>query len=198
MERVHKEVYEPAGKWHYGDQPVRPAGIQVIKGEIWPSWYSSKTSGSSEETLQFNKFNKKLAASCTNPDYIESVKVTKTTDPVTKKDSWDVPAGYDKDTSDDCSYVAPTVSTSRAGSSISVTVTGSNIIGGTYTLSTGKGNSISGTISSTSFTPNYTIKGDEGTITISVKDKMYGTGASDTITIPAPVQPPSSDESSEP
>ena len=193
MERVHHEVYGPDGRWNTASQPARPAGIQVIKGEIWPSWYNSKTSGTTEETLQFNKFNHKLAAACTNANYIESVTVTKSIDPVTKQESWDVPAGYDRENPDDCSYVAPHVSASRSGSSISVTVSGSAIIGGKYTVTTAKGASVSGTINSVNFTPNYTIKGDEGTITITVTDKLYGT--SDSTQINIPIQPSDSSAS---
>lgn len=182
MRRVHPEVYQAEGKWNPGDQPVRPAGIQVIKGEIWPSWYNSKTSGISEETLQFNKYNGLLASSCTNPDYIVSVTVTKTTDPITKKDSYDVPAGYNREISDDCSYVAPSVSVARSGTSLSVTVSGSQIKGGSYTITTGDGKSTSGTISSTNFNPSYTITGKEGTITVTVTDKI-GTQASSQLKI---------------
>ena len=201
MERVHKEVLEPAGKWHYGDQPVRPAGIQVIKGEIWPSWYNSKTSGVTEETMNFNKFNKKLAASCTNPDYIVAIAVKKITDPVTKQDSYEIEGGYNKDAQDDCSYTAPTVSASRSGSNkINVTVAGSNIIGGAYTVSDSKGTVVNDTINSTNFTPNYTIPlGDteQLNITITVSDNKggYGSSASTQITVPAQKKPSSDSDS---
>ena len=70
MERVHKEVYEPDGRWHPGDQPAKPAGIQTLtvngKTDIWPSWYNStKNSGISKEKLIFNRSNHLLAYSCT-------------------------------------------------------------------------------------------------------------------------------------
>ena len=185
MERVHKEVYEPDGKWSYGSEPERPAGIQVIKGEIWPSWYNSKTSGVTEETMKFNKFNGKLAAACTNPDYIVEVTVKKITDPVTKQDSYDIEGDYDKDTSDDCSYVAPNVSAqySTATKTLTISVSGSEMVNkGTYTLTPSKGSSMSGAVKGATFP--VTLKGDEGTITITVKD-TWGSTATTTVTIPA-------------
>ena len=193
MGTVHPEVYEPAGKWSSGDQPSQPSGIHTmtVNGitDIWPSWYNEKTSGVCKETIQFNRFNHKRAASCTNSDYIESIEVTKVTDPMTKKEVYNVPDGYDKDETDDCSYVAPHVgaSYSTTTKTISVTATGSEVLnGGSYTLTTASGSVVaSGTIgSSTSFTPSYTVKGNEGTITVTVKDK-WGSTDSSMVTIPA-------------
>ncbi|MBR3131629.1 transglycosylase domain-containing protein [Candidatus Saccharibacteria bacterium] len=193
MAVVHKDVYQPAGKWNPGDQPAQPAGIHTmtVNGitDIWPSWYNEKTSGVSKETLQFNRFNHKLAASCTNADYIESIEITKTIDPMTQSEVVNVPAGYDRDNSDDCSYVAPHVGASYSviSKSISVTATGSEVLnGGTYVLVNAAGNQIaSGKIGgSTNFTPNYTVKGTEGTITVTVTDK-WGFSDSSMVTIPA-------------
>ena len=193
MEAVHKDVYADEGKWSSGDQPSQPAGIHTmtVNGitDIWPSWYNEKTSGVSKETLQFNRFNHKLAASCTNADYIESIEITKVTDPMTKKEVYNVPDGYDKDDSDDCSYVAPHVgaSYSTTTKTISVTVTGSDVLnGGSYTLTDASGSVVaSGTIgSNTNFAPSYMVKGNEGTITVTVKDK-WGSTDSSMVTIPA-------------
>lgn len=193
MATVHPNVYQPAGKWNPGDQPAQPAGIHTmtVNGvtDIWPSWYNEKTSGVSKETMQFNRYNHKRAASCTNPDYVESIEITKVTDPMTKKDVYNVPAGYDKDASDDCSYTAPHVgaSYSTVTKTISVTATGSEVLnGGTYTLTTAAGSVVaSGTIgANTGFTPSYLVKGDEGTITVTVKDK-WGFTDSSMVTIPA-------------
>jgi hypothetical protein len=117
MERVHKEVYEPDGKWAYGSEPARPVGIQTLtvngKTDIWPSWYNSKTSGSKKETLVFNKVSKKLAASCTAEALKESVEVTVMEDPLTKSKIYSgLPEGYDRENEDTCSDHEPTVAIS--------------------------------------------------------------------------------------
>ncbi len=199
MERVHKEVYEPAGKWHYGDQPVRPAGIKnlTINGvsDIFPSWFNEKNSGIAKETMKFNKFNHKLAASCTNPDYIETIEVTKVTDPVTKKESYSLPDGYNKDVQDDCSYSAPHVTAARSGSSIVITVSGSNIIGGTYSVTVNGKVAVSGEISKSKFTPNYTIPTNPTetlTIVVTVRDTVYGATDSSQIVVQGKTPEPES------
>ena len=120
MERVHKEVYEPEGKWSPNNGPAQPAGIQKLtvngKTDIWPSWYNSKTSGVTKTALNFNKFTHKLASSCTPDSHIISVEVSKTIDPMTKEEVWDVPEPYTRDESDACpysyTYRAPTVEVS--------------------------------------------------------------------------------------
>ncbi|MBQ2695163.1 penicillin-binding protein [Candidatus Saccharibacteria bacterium] len=139
MERVHKEVYEPDGKWHYGDQPVKPAGIQTLtvngKTDIWPSWFNaSKNSGVSKETLTFNKYNHLLAAACTPEDYKIEVEVTKTIDPMTGNAVYSVPEPYDREKNDTCDYAPPSVSLSTRGNNlIAIVKRGSSDISG-YTL----------------------------------------------------------------
>ena len=113
MERVHKEVYGPDGRWHSGDKPVRPAGIQTMRvggqTDIWPSWYNSKTSGVTKEKITFNRVNKLKARDCTPESLRETLEVSVTTDPVTKNKSYDLPDGYNKDKEDTCVYQGPTV-----------------------------------------------------------------------------------------
>ena len=127
MERVHKEVYEPDGRWHYGDQPVQPAGMQrlTVNGQtdIWPSWYNaSKNSGVAKETMTFNKFNHLLASECTPEDQKIEVEVTKTTDPMTGAFVYNVPEPYNREVKDTCDYKPATVSISTSGTTISATV----------------------------------------------------------------------------
>lgn len=117
MERVHKEVYEPEGKWHSGDKPAAPAGIQTLtvngQRDIWPSWYNSKTSGVTKETIVFNKLTKKVARDCTPESLRESIEVTVTEDPVTKTKVYSgLPDGYDRESEDPCTYQSPTVAIS--------------------------------------------------------------------------------------
>ena len=179
MERVHKEVYEPDGRWHSGDQPARPAGIQTLtvngKTDIWPSWFNaSKNSGVSKETLTFNRYNHLLAAECTPEDYKIEVEVTKVTDPMTGKDVYSVPEPYDRDTSDTCSYTPPQVSLSTSENYIIASVKkGTNDIDG-YTLQvTANGkttdyNNIS--VSGDGRINGYTLNGTESAIKLMVSD----------------------------
>lgn len=120
MRYVHQDIYGPAGTWKPGDWLTKPAGIQTINGELYPSWYN-KTQGQSTSSMNFDKVSKKKATSCTPDGAITAVNVTKTTDPVTKKDVYIAPDGYDSTTDDNvhkCDDVKPTAS------GISVTGTG--------------------------------------------------------------------------
>jgi len=111
MGRVHKEVYEPDGRWHSGDQPAKPAGIQTLtvngKTDIWPSWYNAKNSGVTKETLVFNRYNHLLASACTPEDQKIEVEVTKTLDPMTGNSVYSVPEPYNRDQNDTCDYSPP-------------------------------------------------------------------------------------------
>ena len=199
MERVHHEVYGPDGKWHEGDQPARPAGIQNLtvngRADIWPSWFNAaKNSGIAKETLTFNKYNKLLAATCTPEAYKVAVEVTKVTDPMTGKDTYNVPDGYDREKSDDCKYTPPSVALSTNDSNIVATIKkGTNDITG-YTLyvdgveksgiSVGAGGVVSG----------YTLKGTESKIKLTISDSAgYLASADMTLT---PKKPSGSDSSS--
>ena len=139
MSRIHKEVYEPDGRWHPGDQPARPAGIQTLtvngKTDIWPSWFNaSKNSGVTKETLTFNRYNHLLASDCTPEEYKIAVEVTKVTDPMTGNEVYNVPEPYKRDQKDTCDYTPPQVSLSVSGSSLYASIRrGSSDIAG-YTL----------------------------------------------------------------
>lgn len=186
MERVHKEVYEPDGKWHYGDEPVQPAGIQTLtvngKTDIWPSWFNKdKNSGIIKETLTFNKYNHLLASSCTPEAYKIQIEVTKITDPISGEDSYTVPEPYDRETSDTCNYVAPQVSLSKSGSKIFATIKkGSNSISGAslYVDGVEISNGITVTPTGTA-SVNYTIKGSESVIRVLVSDTAGYTASSE-------------------
>lgn len=183
MERVHKEVYAAEGKWASGDQPAKPAGIQTLnvngRSDIWPSWYNSKTSGVEKVTLEFNKYTKKLAATCTIDEYKISVEATKTIDPMTKREVYSVPDGYDKDTVDDCSYVysKPSVSVSSKDKDIVINVIRGSSDLKTYTLYIDGEAKESGNITSASFKANYKLTGEEESVKVTVSD-AYGYEAS--------------------
>ncbi len=187
MERVHKEVYEPDGRWSYGDQPARPDGIQTLTinghSDIWPSWFNaSKNSGVTKETLTFNRYNHLLASDCTDESYKIEVEVTKTTDPMTGNEVYSVPEPYNKDTKDTCDYTPPRLSLSTSGNKIIATIRrGSYDIEG-YTLYVNgvEQNGISlggdGTIN------GYTLKGTETSVRLVISDST-GYTASDEMTL---------------
>lgn len=112
MEYAHKEVYAAEGKWKSGDWFTQPNGIQRIGKEAYPSWWS-KTQGQANAKLTFDKLSRKKATDCTPAGARIEMDVVKTTDPVTKKDSFSSPDGYDSKADDDvhkCGEAQPAVS----------------------------------------------------------------------------------------
>ena len=139
MSRIHHEVYEPDGKWHPGDQPAKPAGIQTLtvngKTDIWPSWFNaSKNSGVAKETLTFNRYNHLLATDCTPEEYKITVEVTKITDPMTGNAVYNVPEPYKRDEKDNCDFTPPQVSLSITGSTVYASVRKGSTDIASYTL----------------------------------------------------------------
>lgn len=189
MERVHKEVYQVDGRWKPGDRPVQPAGMQVLtvngKKDIWPSWYDAKKhSGVTKETLTFNRYNHLLASSCTPEAYRIEIEVTKTTDPMSGDEVYNVPEPYNKEESDTCDYVPPQVSLSKRadGKLVAGIIKGSQSIIG-YTLYV-DGEEKAGTkIREDGVITGYTLTGTERKIKIMVSDAV-GYVASDELTLP--------------
>lgn len=175
MERVHKEVYEPDGKWHYGDQPVKPAGIKTLtvngKTDIWPSWFDpAKNSGIAKDTLTFNRYNHLLATECTAESYKIDVEVTKITDPMTKKENYNVPEPYNNEVNDTCDYTPPTVALKRSGNSIiAIIKKGSYDIAG-YTLYVNDAEKSGISLGDDGVISGYTLDGSEKTIRFVVSD----------------------------
>ncbi len=126
MEFAHKEVYGPENKWKSGDWYTQPNGIQRIGKEVYPSWWN-KTQGQTNFKLTFDKASKKKATDCTPESAKLVADVLKTTDPVTKKDSFaNAPDGYNVNESDDihvCGEAQPSVSGVTAGPNVTFTVT---------------------------------------------------------------------------
>ncbi len=118
MAYAHKEVYAKEGKWKPGDWFTRPDGIQQQGKELYPSWWN-KTQGQSKSKLTFDRVSKKKATNCTPPNAKIELEVIKTTDPVSKKDAFIAPDGYDGSADDDkhsCNDAQPTASvTSYSG-----------------------------------------------------------------------------------
>lgn len=118
MEYAHKEVYQSEGKWKPGDWFTRPAGIKQIGQELYPSWWD-KDQAAKEEKIKFNSLNKRKATECTIPEAIVEITVVKSVDPVTKKDIYRAPDGYNADEEDDCKHTGG--SATLNGNTITVT-----------------------------------------------------------------------------
>jgi len=126
MEFAHKDVYAPEGKWKSGDWFTQPNGIQRVGKEAYPSWWS-KSQGQTNAKLTFDKLSRKKATECTPEGAKVVYDVLKTTDPVTKKDSFaNAPDGYNTNEDDDvhkCTDVAPSISgVSTTGTIVQFTV----------------------------------------------------------------------------
>lgn len=98
-------------KASYSDWYKAPSGIQTIGNELYPSYY--KKAAVTNTTLTFDKVSKKKATACTPSAAKIELGVTKTVDPVSKKDVYTSPDGYDADNDDDshqCGDAQPVVS----------------------------------------------------------------------------------------
>lgn len=140
MEYAHKDIYAKEGKWspaNGGTWFTQPTGIQNINGELFPAWYN-KNQGKTNAKLTFDKVSKKKATSCT-PDAAKiEVEVQKFNDPISKKDVFIAPDGYDANADDDvhkCEDTKPTVgtisATKKSGNTYKISV---SVVAGTHSL----------------------------------------------------------------
>ena len=190
MERVHHEVYGPDGRWHEGDQPARPAGIQNLtvngKSDIWPSWFNaSKNSGIAKETLTFNRYNHLLAAECTPENQKIEVEVTKVTDPMTGKDVYSVPEPYSRDGTDPCNYTPPQLALSVSGNSIIATIRRGSADITAYTLVVDGAEKTGISLSSNGKINGYTLTGKEKNIKFTISDANGATATSEMTLTPS-------------
>lgn len=112
LEYAYKNVYSKEKKWKDGDWFKQPKGIQRSGSELYPSWWK-KNQGQSEEKLTFDRVSKKKATKCTPEGAKVELSVIKTVDPVTKKDTYIAPSGYDASEDDDahsCNDGKPSIS----------------------------------------------------------------------------------------
>jgi membrane peptidoglycan carboxypeptidase len=187
MSYAHQTVYASEGKWKAGDWFPEPAGIQKVGSELYPSWWNAKQ-GQTNATLVFDKVSKFLATSCTPDGAKITQNVTKSTDPITKKDVYsNIPDGYDSTQSDNvhnCSDQQPsaTVTATKviATSTYTITVTPSQ---GTFPLSSVEIR-VGGTLVNTNSSPtsgvpytySYPAPTSSQTLTINVIDMgLYNT-----------------------
>ncbi len=114
MKETHETVFKPEGSWKTGDWFEVPEGLQKItvagRTDWFPSWFNKAATAGT--TMKFDKVSKKKATDCTPETAVISLSVTKTVDPITKKDRFLAPIGYDASSSDDihsCDDIAPFV-----------------------------------------------------------------------------------------
>ena len=189
MAYAHQQVYASEGKWKAGDWFAKPAGIQTVGGEIYPSWWN-KSQGLTNTTLTFDKVSKFKATSCTPAGAKVDIAVTKTTNPITKKDIFIAPAGYDSTKDDNvhnCTDAQPTVSVSfvpaTGQNSYTITVTAAQGTFGLTSIDVKAGSTVITTFTNvttgTLYTHSYTVPAGTASQTISatVTDSGYYTGS---------------------
>jgi len=105
MEYVHKDIYTSDGLWKSGDWYTQPSGIQRIGNELFPSWWN-KAQGQTTIKMTFDKVSKKKATNLTPEAAHIEMDVIKMIDPVTKKDIFMAPDGYDASADDDVHLIS--------------------------------------------------------------------------------------------
>ena len=182
---TYKDIYANEGKWKPDSWFTRPSGIQQVGKELYPSWWK-KDQGQSKTTLNFDKVSKYKATSCTPQGAIVELQVTKTTDPVSKKDVFIAPDGYDATKDDDkhsCDDPKPSVGgVSYSGGTVSFTP-----VPGKFNITSIEifvdGNSV-GTVPGTATSASIGTVGSGKKITITATDDGYYTGTSAAYTTP--------------
>lgn len=129
------QYYIKEGKAKTTDWFTAPKGIQIIGGQVYPSYYT-RSAGITSATMSFDKFSKFLATSCTPPGAKIDVAVTTVIDPFTKQKITTATGGYDatkNDNAHSCSDAHPgvTVTIAPNGNKVSVDYTK-----GTFALKT--------------------------------------------------------------
>ncbi len=125
MGPIHTEIFAKENTWKTGDWFSAPAGIQTIRGELYPSWYNQKQASTTSQ-MTFDKVSRKKATSCTPEGAKVNVNVTTALDPITKKNTVFADDGYDASANDDihiCGDVVPIVTvTGQASNKIHVEI----------------------------------------------------------------------------
>jgi penicillin-binding protein 1A len=165
MEYAHKEVYAPQGLWKSGDWYTKPSGIQTVDNELYPSWWN-KTQGQTNTKLTFDKVSKKKATTLTPEGAKIELDVTKMVDPVTKKDVYIAPDGYDGTKDDDAHNATDT--TPKV--SVSLTDNKDNTYTVTATVTPG---TVSSTTTAYSITSVQILIGGVAVDAKSVSDNIY-------------------------
>lgn len=189
LEYAYKEIYAKDGRWKSNDWFKQPSGIQKQGKELYPSWWK-KDQGQKKTKLTFDRVSKFKATNCTPEGAKIELEVMKTTDPVTKKDAFIAPNGYDASKEDDkhkCGDSKPSASvTSYEGGIVTFVATR-----GTFELESieifvdGKSQ---GSVSGTATTARVTATPGQS-ITIAATDKGYYRSQSGAYKVPESSEP---------
>jgi len=196
IEYAHKDVYAPQKLWKTGDWYTRPTGIQIVGSELYPSWWN-KTQGQTNAKMVFDRVSKKKATDLTPDGARIELDVTKMIDPVTKKDVFIAPDGYDASKDDDAhksTDVKPTVTINwiQSATDPNVYTLTANVSPGTYSITTVQilidGAVVKELTGTGSYTYTATASDNAKTMTANVIDNGYYTGSGTGINIPAYVK----------
>ena len=116
------KTYVSQNKATYADWYTAPSGIQRVGKEVYPSYWN-KNSGITNEKLSFDRVSKKKATACTPLSARIEIGVSKTIDPITKKETITAFDGYDATADDDvhvCGDAPPTVTVTQVGSGLKI------------------------------------------------------------------------------
>ena len=138
--------------------------------------------------MTFDKVSKKKATNCTPDGAKEEIDVVRTTDPLTKKESFSVPAGYDANAEDDfhkCSDTKPQISSISVSNSGNKYTISANVSSGTHSLASIEiavdGKTIKNASISSGGTQSETVTIDSAgshSVTVTVRDSAYYTATS--------------------
>lgn len=190
MGPIHTDVFAKDGSWKAGDWFKQPAGIQNIRGELFPSWYNQKQSQSTSQMV-FDKVSRKKATNCTPEGAKVSVGVIKVKDPVTKKDTIIANDGYDASATDNvhkCTDAKPSISNiSYASARVTASVAkGTHPLQRVKITVDGKVVSEKGANATGSYSANIKLTPGVHTVNVEATDNAYYTGSTTkTITVPA-------------
>lgn len=197
MEYSHKEIYAKDKKWTSGDWFPKPAGIQNVGNELYPSWWN-KTQGQTKTKLTFDRVSKKKATKFTPEGAKIELEVTKMVDPVTKKNVYIAPDGYDGNSEDNVhkeSDVIPSVSVSWESAGDNLYTVSVSVSAGTFAIKNVQiiidGETVATVSAPGPYSYNYvTSEGDEEkTLSAVVTDNGYYTETGTGDSLPAYVAP---------
>lgn len=183
---AHKEVYAKEDKWKSGDWFKRPNGLQQQGKELYPSWWN-KSQGQKKSTLTFDRVSKYKATKCTPEGAKIELEVTQTVDPVTKKETFIAPNGYDANKEDDrhsCDDRSP--SASVASYSADDGIVYFTVAKGTFDIDSIEirvNGTSKGTVSGSATSASIGSVAPGSKITIVVTDKGYYTASSSPHTV---------------
>ncbi len=107
------QIYQETGRGNASDWFAKPNEVQVIRGELYPSWYDQRQAQAGED-MTFDRVSKKKATDCTPEGARVVIKVTKMIDPITNKTVYINTEDYDANADDDvhlCDDTKPVVNT---------------------------------------------------------------------------------------